>query len=157
MHVTCGSGSSSSSSGGSVGRSVLGKAAPQLICSLGNILFSASAAAAAALMMVRSVVVSCVCRRSFIGGMDQVVMILLLVACQSVRPSVRPSVWEAVWWRARVVLGGCASLGFVSWVRVAEALLRRRRPPLVVCCCCCYSGGGIAWLAGWVGGCDRGW
>ena len=116
-------------------------------------LSTASAAVAAALMMVRSVVVSCVCRRSFIGGMDQVVMILLLVACQFVRPSV----WEAVWWRARVVLGGCASLGFVSWVRVAEALLRRRRPPLVVCCWCCYSGGGIAWLAGWVGGCDRGW
>ena len=77
-----------------VDRSVLGKAAPQLICSLGNILFyllstASAAAAAAALMMVRSVVVSCVCSRSFIGGMDQVVMILLLVACQSVRPSVR--------------------------------------------------------------------
>lgn len=108
---------------------------------------ASAAAVAAALMMVRSVVISCVCRRSFIGGMDQVVMILLLVACQSVRPSI----WEAVWGRARVVLGGCASLGFVSRVRVAEALLRRRRPLVVCCCCCCYSGGDIAWLAGWVG------
>ena len=88
------------------------------------------------------------------GGMDQVVMILLVVACQSVRPSV----WEAVWGRARVVLGGCASLGFVSRVRVAEALLRRR-PPLVVCCCCCccYSGGDIAWMDGWMDGWMGGW
>ena len=65
------------------------------------------------------------------------------------RPSVRLSVWDAVWGRARVVLG------FVSRVRVAEALLRRRRrrrPPLVVCCSC-YSGVDIAWP----GGCDRGW
>ena len=69
------------------------------------------------------------------------VVILLVVACQAVRPSVCLSVWDAVWGRARVVLG------FVSRVRVAEALLRRR-PPLVVCCCCCYSGGGV--LHGWV-------
>ena len=75
------------------------------------------------------------------GPSALLLVILLVVACQSVRLSV----WDAVWGRARVVLGGCASLGFVSRVRVAEALLRRRRrrPPLVVCCCC-YSGGGIA-------------
>ena len=75
-------------------------------------------------------------------------VILLVVACQAVRPSVRLSVWDAVWGRARVVLG------FVSRVRVAEALLRRRRrrPPVVVCCRC-YSGVDIAWP----GGCDRGW
>lgn len=95
MHVTCGSGSSSSSSssgGGSVGRSVLGKAAPQLICSLGNILF-----------FINCFCCCCCCvddgsfSGGFVrvqeelhrGGMDQVVMILLLVACQSVRPSVR--------------------------------------------------------------------
>ena len=75
-------------------------------------------------------------------------VILLVVACQAVRPSVRLSVWDAVWGRARVVLG------FVSRVRVAEALLRRR-PPLVVCCSC-YSGWRYS-MDGWVGGCDRGW
>ena len=89
MHVTCGSGSSSSSSssGGSVGR-FLEKQPLSLFVPWATYYFlsTASAAVAAALMMVRSVVVSCVCRRSFIGGMDQVVMILLsLVACQSVR------------------------------------------------------------------------
>lgn len=131
----------------SVGRSVLGKAALQLICSLGNILFFINC-------------FCCVDDGSFSGGFVRVQEELHRWhgSCWSlVSPSVRPSVWEAVWWRARVVLGGCASLGFVSWVRVAEALLRRRPPLVVCCCCCCYSGGGIAWLAGWVGGCDRGW
>ena len=89
MHVTCGSGSSSSSSsGGSVGR-FLEKQPLSLFVPWATYYFlstASAAVAAAALMMVRSVVVSCVCRRSFIGGMDQVVRILLsLVACQSVR------------------------------------------------------------------------
>lgn len=130
-----------------VDRSVLGKAAPQLICSLGNILFFINCFCCCC---------CCVDDGSFSGGFVRVPEELHRWHGSGGddplggRLSVRPSVWEAVWGRARVVLGGCASLGFVSRVRVAESLLRRR-PPLVVCCWCCYSGGDIAWLAGWVG------
>lgn len=93
MHVTCGVVAVVAAAAAVVDRSVgrfLEKQPLSLFVpwAIYYFLSTASAAvAAAALMMVRSVVISCVCRRSFIGGMDQVVMILLLVACQSVRPS----------------------------------------------------------------------
>ena len=89
MHVTCGSGSSSSSSsGGSVGS---WKSSPSAYLYPGQHI----------ILFIINCFCCCCCvddgsfSGGFVrvqeelhrGGMDQVVMILLLVACQSVRPS----------------------------------------------------------------------
>jgi steroid 5-alpha reductase family enzyme len=73
-------------------------------------------------------------------------VILLVVACQAVRPSVRLSVWDAVWGRARVVLG-------VSGVCVSGACSRgsSSSSSSTTCCVLQLLFGSRYCMDGWVG------
>jgi hypothetical protein len=82
------------------------------------------------------------------GPSALLLVILLVVACQSVRLSV----WDAVWGRARVVLG-------VSGVCVSGACSRgsSSSSSSSTTCCVLQLLFGLEVLHGWLGGCDRGW